>query len=270
MPLSMGGFGREVREAMTARAEHLADEGFARRQGQRIVFQRDLLDTLRRRELDAVGARLSAETGLPYLQPAAGEHVAGTYRQSLTLTSGRFAMIDNGLGFQLVPWSPPLEKQLGRHVVRRDEGRRRDRMGVRAQARPWLIADARRPNGGRRSYCRRPHCRRRNRSRWHPNRVIGLLGVAKSAPLFWRQTSDPGRHKCVQPIMPAARHRCLQLRFESLRFPSRASRDRKELISISLFRRLVLARGKQSADNGERIHLDDLGAGARPSAMRKV
>ena len=46
----------------------------------------------------------------------AGEHIAGTYRQSLTLTSGRFAMIDDGLGFQLVPWSPSLEKQLGRHV----------------------------------------------------------------------------------------------------------------------------------------------------------
>jgi len=116
MPLSMGGFGREVRDAMTARAEHLADKGFARRQGQRIILQRDLLDTLRRRELSAVGAKLSAETGLPYLQPATGENVAGTYRQCVTLTSGRFAMIDNGLGFQLVPWSPPLEKQLGRHV----------------------------------------------------------------------------------------------------------------------------------------------------------
>ena len=54
---------------------------------------------------------------MPYLQSAAGENVAGTYRRSLTLTSGRFAMIDNGLGFQLVPWSAPLEKQLGRHVA---------------------------------------------------------------------------------------------------------------------------------------------------------
>ncbi len=58
MPLSMGGFGREVREAMTARAECLAEEGLARRQGQRIILQRDLLDALRRRELNAVGAKL--------------------------------------------------------------------------------------------------------------------------------------------------------------------------------------------------------------------
>jgi hypothetical protein len=43
--------------------------------------------------------------------------VAGTYRQRLSLTSGRFAMIDNGLGFALVPWAPALDKHLGRHVA---------------------------------------------------------------------------------------------------------------------------------------------------------
>jgi type IV secretory pathway VirD2 relaxase len=117
MPLSMGGFGREVRDAMANRAEHLAEEGLARRLGQRIILRRDLLDTLRRRELNEAGAKLSAETGLPYVQSTAGEHVSGAYRQRLTLSSGRFAMIDNGLGFQLIPWSPALERQFGRHVA---------------------------------------------------------------------------------------------------------------------------------------------------------
>jgi type IV secretory pathway VirD2 relaxase len=116
MPLAMGGFGQEARDAMAARAEYLVAEGLARRQGQRIILQRDLLNTLRRRELDAAGARLSVETGLPYVPTASGEPVAGTYRQRLALTSGRFAMIDNGLGFALVPWTPTLEKHLGRHV----------------------------------------------------------------------------------------------------------------------------------------------------------
>ena len=50
---SGNGFGAEVRDAMDRRVEHLAGEGLARRQGQRVVFARDLLDTLRRRELDA-------------------------------------------------------------------------------------------------------------------------------------------------------------------------------------------------------------------------
>ena len=36
-------------------------------------------------------------------------------RQRLMLASGRSAMIDDGLGFQLVPWSP-LERNLGKHV----------------------------------------------------------------------------------------------------------------------------------------------------------
>jgi hypothetical protein len=71
---------------------------------------------LRRRERDAAGARLAAETGLPYTLPAGGEKIAGTYRQRLMLTSGRFAMIDSGLGFALVPWAPALEKHLGRQV----------------------------------------------------------------------------------------------------------------------------------------------------------
>jgi type IV secretory pathway VirD2 relaxase len=117
MPLAAGGFGQEVRDALAARAEHLATEGLAQRQGTSIVMQRDLLATLRRRELDAVGARLSTETGLPYTLAAGGETVAGTYCQRLPLTSGRFAMIDNGLGFALVPWTPELDRHLGRHVA---------------------------------------------------------------------------------------------------------------------------------------------------------
>ncbi|GGI34096.1 type VI secretion protein [Bradyrhizobium guangdongense] len=117
MPLALGGFGREARQAMQARAEHLAEAGLAHRAGGRIILQRDLLNTLRRRELEAAGAEIAAETGLPHAQAAVGEQVAGTYRKSLSLTSGRFALIDNGLGFQLVPWTRELEKRLGQHVT---------------------------------------------------------------------------------------------------------------------------------------------------------
>ena len=122
--VSSGGFGAEVREAMDRRAERLLQEGLAERQGRRIVFSRNLIDTLRRRELDALGGKLAAETGLPFNRAAGGEYVSGTYRQRLALASGRFAMIDDGLGFQLVPWSPSLEKNLGRHVsgVARGDG----------------------------------------------------------------------------------------------------------------------------------------------------
>ena len=114
--LSEAGFGREARDAMEARAEHLVAEGLARRQGQRFIFASDLLNTLRQRELASAGAKLAAESGLPHQIVSEGESVAGVYRQRLNLASGRFAMIDDGLGFSLVPWSPSLERELGKHV----------------------------------------------------------------------------------------------------------------------------------------------------------
>ncbi|MGE0767900.1 MAG: relaxase/mobilization nuclease domain-containing protein [Hyphomicrobiaceae bacterium] len=122
--LSEGGFGAEVRQALDRRADHLVAQGFGERQGQRVTFNRGLIDTLRRRELDAVGEKLAADTGQPFNRAGGGEYVAGTYRQRIALASGRFAMLDDGLGFQLVPWSPSLEKQLGKHVsgVARDDG----------------------------------------------------------------------------------------------------------------------------------------------------
>lgn len=116
-PLVSGsGFGGEVRDAMERRIDYLAGEGLARREAQRVVFVRDLVDTLCRRELHDATGKICAETGLVYHPSAEGEHVAGIYRQRVTLSSGRFVMIDDGLGFQLVPWRPALEQQLGTHV----------------------------------------------------------------------------------------------------------------------------------------------------------
>ena len=115
-PLGSGGFGAEVRAAMESRAEHLIEQGLARRQGQQVIYTRNLLETLRRKELDSIGEKLTAEMGMPFRKSATGDYVAGLYRQRLMLASGRFAMIDDGLGFQLVPWSPSLERNLGKHV----------------------------------------------------------------------------------------------------------------------------------------------------------
>ena len=110
------GFGAEVRRAMDARTDHLVSEGLARRFGERTVFERGMLDTLRKREIDKVGAKLASETGLTHRRTEPGEKIAGVVRQRLALASGRFAMIDDGLGFRLVPWSNGLERQLGQQV----------------------------------------------------------------------------------------------------------------------------------------------------------
>ena len=110
------GFGRELSEALQARADHLVAEGLAHRNGERLLFAKGLIETLRMRELDDAAAQIAARTGLTHQRAAPVEAVSGTYRERVTLASGRFAMIEDGLGFQLVPWRPALDLHLGRQV----------------------------------------------------------------------------------------------------------------------------------------------------------
>ncbi|NML06768.1 DUF3363 domain-containing protein [Sphingomonas sp. G-3-2-10] len=115
-PASLG-FGAEVRDAMTAREDHLVAQGLATRTGRRVTLAPNLIDTLRSADLREASARIAASTGLAPYEPAPGSTIAGTYRERVTLASGRFAMIDDGLGFQLVPWRPALDRQLGQAVT---------------------------------------------------------------------------------------------------------------------------------------------------------
>ena len=114
--LSEAGFGHEVRQALQARIDHLAAEGLAHREGQGVIFSRQLIETLRRRELNVVSANIASKTGLEYYPAAAGDPISGTYRQRLNLASGRFAMIEDGLGFSLVPWKAALDRHIGKQV----------------------------------------------------------------------------------------------------------------------------------------------------------
>jgi type IV secretory pathway VirD2 relaxase len=111
------GFGAEIAKARIERAEFLEREGLARRQGSRFILARDLLDTLRDRELAGAAETITDRTGLPRHAAQEGDSVSGIYRERVTLASGRFAMIDDGMGFALVPWRPALDKHLGEHVM---------------------------------------------------------------------------------------------------------------------------------------------------------
>lgn len=114
--LSLAGFGAQVRDAMREREEFLVDQGLAERRGQRVSFARNLLATLRDREVETAAKKIAEETGLQHRAVRDSERVGGIYRRSLMLASGRFAMLDDGIGFSLVPWRPVLEKHLGRTV----------------------------------------------------------------------------------------------------------------------------------------------------------
>lgn len=83
---------------------------------ERKVLARNLLATLRDRELAAVGQQLQQQIGKTWLPVQDGQRASGVYRQSIQLASGRFAMLDDGLGFSLVPWRPVIEQRLGQQL----------------------------------------------------------------------------------------------------------------------------------------------------------
>ena len=114
---SPNGFGAEVRCALESRGDFLASEGLATRRGQRLILARGLLAPLRDGEVSQVGRKLAVETGLDHRPVAEGTKVSGVYRRSVMLASGRFAMLDDGVGFSLVPWKPVLEQRLGQSVA---------------------------------------------------------------------------------------------------------------------------------------------------------
>ncbi len=111
------GFGAEAKQAMQQRADFLAEQGLAERRGQRVILARNLLGTLRNRELAQAAKDIAAETGLEHRPVADGQRVAGIYRRSVMLSSGHYAMLDDGKAFSLVPWKPVIEQRLGQQLA---------------------------------------------------------------------------------------------------------------------------------------------------------
>ena len=102
---------------MQQRADFLAEHGLAERRGQRVILARNLLATLRGREVTQAAKDIAAATGLEHRPVADGQRVAGIYRRSVTLASGRYAMLDDGMGFSLVLWRPVIEQRLGQQLA---------------------------------------------------------------------------------------------------------------------------------------------------------
>ncbi len=111
------GFGAQAREAMVRRVDFLAGHGLVERQGPRVILARNLLVTLRDRELASMGQDLQQQTGKTWRPVQDGQTASGIYSQSIQLASGRFAMLEDGLGFSLVPWRPLIERRLGQQLA---------------------------------------------------------------------------------------------------------------------------------------------------------
>jgi hypothetical protein len=116
--LTPAGFGQQVREAMERRREHHIDHGdAARQQDGRTIYRRNLLATLRGREIARVGEHMATAKALPFHAAADGEVVSGKFTSTVQLSSGKFAIVEKSHEFTLVPWRPVIDRQLGREVM---------------------------------------------------------------------------------------------------------------------------------------------------------
>jgi uncharacterized protein DUF3363 len=64
--------------------------------------------------------------------------VVSIYRRSVMLASGRYPMLDDGMGFLLVPWKPVIEQRLGQQIA----------ATVRGAGVTWEIGRMRAPSVG--------------------------------------------------------------------------------------------------------------------------
>jgi Protein of unknown function (DUF3363) len=112
------GFGREVIDAKHRRVQVLIEQGLAEREGEnRIRVRRDLLATLAQREVTRVGQELADKRSVPFRPAKDGDRIYGTFKETLHLASGKYALIENIREFTLVPWRPVIDRELGREVA---------------------------------------------------------------------------------------------------------------------------------------------------------
>ena len=110
------GFGREVRTALAQRQSWLIDQGLASLEGEQLRYRPNLIAILQARAIQQASLTIAQETGLDFRPTEPGSRVDGIFRRRLDLVSGRFAVVEAGHEFTLVPWRPELRHAIGHHV----------------------------------------------------------------------------------------------------------------------------------------------------------
>ena len=117
MHVTNQGFGTDVRAALKNRMQWLAEQGLTQAlEGGVARPTTNALNDLRRRELQHTAASITSRSGLAHASPIEGEQFSGTYKHSINLASGKYAIIENAKEFVLVPWRPSIEDLRGKLV----------------------------------------------------------------------------------------------------------------------------------------------------------
>ena len=115
--LAPTGFGQQVRDAIDRRRQHHIDHGDATPgPNGGTLYRRNLLATLRAREIERIGSEMAATKNLPFRAASDGETVSGKFTGTVQLSSGKFAVVEQSHEFTLVPWRPVIDRQLGKEI----------------------------------------------------------------------------------------------------------------------------------------------------------
>lgn len=106
------GFGGEVGDALARRQRALLDCGDASLTPEGMVrYRKNLLATLEGREVERVGQVMAGKRGKLWRPLGPFETIQGTMKGPVDLASGRFAVLESGHEFSLVPWRPEIDRQ---------------------------------------------------------------------------------------------------------------------------------------------------------------
>lgn len=106
------GFGGEVGDALARRQQALIQRGDAGLTPEGMVrYRKNLLATLEGREVERVGQAMAEKRGKLWRPLDRFETIQGTMKGPVDLASGRFAVLESGHEFSLVPWRPEIGRQ---------------------------------------------------------------------------------------------------------------------------------------------------------------
>lgn len=110
------GFGAEANRALRQRQRWLLQEGLMTEQDGRLIARRRILDDLTRREVSKTASTIAKSTGMEHVQSSELGRSGVRVSHSVRLASGRFAVLQKGKQFALVPWQQAMRMRKGMGV----------------------------------------------------------------------------------------------------------------------------------------------------------
>ncbi len=103
------GFGVDANRALKLRQRWLVQEGLMIEKGGQLVAQRRMLVKLSNRDVSKVGNDLTKKLNMSRVSPSEISASSAKIAQSIRLASGRFAVLQKGKQFALVPWTQAMQ-----------------------------------------------------------------------------------------------------------------------------------------------------------------